>query len=162
MDKRTQIWNVLHDGEITAIERNGETLIMFVSIPYLRRRMKPIGDSFVLTISGLTRLEYLDYDGKSSSLAEEIEVAMPEILSTDSDSMPITVNLTTGHLLLDFRRISFALDTGEAVEFEVIEKNTGLNGKQRQNKTLEVTFDHYEIIYQILSHFINIVRNVLF
>jgi len=122
MDKRIQIWNVLHDGEITAIEQNGETLTMFVSIPYLRRRMKPIGDSFILTLSGLTRLEYCDYNGKSSSLAEEIEIAMPEILSTDSDAMPIKVNLTMGHLLFDCQSISFALDTGQPVEYETIEK----------------------------------------
>jgi len=42
MDQRIQIWNVFHDGEITAIsEEGGEALTMFVSIPYLRRRMEP-------------------------------------------------------------------------------------------------------------------------
>ena len=51
MDKRIEIWNILHDGEITAIEgEDSDTLTMFVSIPYLRRRLKPIGDSFVLTM----------------------------------------------------------------------------------------------------------------
>jgi hypothetical protein len=122
MNETIQIWNVLHDGEITAVQQDGETLTMFVSIPYLRRRMKPIGDSFVLTLAGLTKEEYRDYDGKASSLAEEIEVAVPEILSTDSESMPVKINLTMGHLILDFKGISFALDTGEAVDFSTIEK----------------------------------------
>jgi hypothetical protein len=122
MNEKIQIWNVLHDGEITAVEQDGETLTMFVSIPYLRRRMKPIGDSFVLTLTGLTKEEYRDYDGKAFGLAEEIETVMLEILSTDSESMPVTVNLTMGHLILDFKGISFALDTGEPVDFQTIEK----------------------------------------
>lgn len=122
MDQRIEIWNALHDGEITAIEQDGENLTMFVSIPHLRRRMKPIGDSFVLKISGLKRLEYLDSNGKSSSLAEEIEIMMPEILETSSESMPITVTLTMGQMVLDFESVRFALDTGEAVTFDVIEK----------------------------------------
>jgi hypothetical protein len=122
MNEKFQIWNVLHDGEITAIEQNGETLTMFVSIPYLRRRMKPIGDSFVLTLMGLTRLEYHDHSGKAASLAEEIEVAMPEILSTDSESMPVKVNLTMGHLLIEFESIKFAMDTGEPLQFDTIAK----------------------------------------
>ena len=53
MNEKIQIWNVLHDGKITAVQQDGETLTMFVSIPYLRRRMKPIGDSFVLTLTAM-------------------------------------------------------------------------------------------------------------
>ncbi len=122
MDKRIEIWNLLHDGEITAIEQIGETLTVFVSIPYLRRKLRPLGDSFVLIISGLTRLEYSNYDGKPYSLAEEIEVAMTEILSTDSKAMPIKVHLTMGHLILDYQAISFTLDTGQTIAFEEIER----------------------------------------
>lgn len=67
MDERIEIWNVLHDGSITAIEQNGDTLTMFISIPYVRRRMKPIGDSFVLTHSGLSRMDFYDPWGETHS-----------------------------------------------------------------------------------------------
>lgn len=122
MNETIQIWNVLHDGEITAFERQGETLKMFVSIPYLRRRMKPLGDSFVLTLSGLTRTEFLNFDGSPSSLTDELDGGLPEILSTDSEAMPVSIATTTGTMILDFSNIAFALDTGEPVSFEAIAK----------------------------------------
>ncbi len=125
MDERIEIWNRLHDGFITAIEQNGDTLTMFVSIPYLRRRMKPIGDSFVLTLSGLSRMDFCDPDGEIHSFAEELGVGVvtgPEIIRSCSDSKPITVELAYGCLILDFQSISFALDTGGPVSLMEIEK----------------------------------------
>jgi hypothetical protein len=125
MDERIEIWNLLHDGFITAIERNGDTLTMFINIPYLRRRMKPIGDSFVLTLSGLSRMDFCDPYGEIHSFAEELGVGVvtgPEIISTDSDSMPITVEFDYGRLILDFQSISFALDTGSPVSLMEIEE----------------------------------------
>lgn len=122
MNETIQIWNVLHDGEITAFKREGETLTMFVSIPYLRRRMEPLGDSIVLTLTGLTRVDFLNFDGSPSSLADELDGGLPEILSTDSEEMPVTIATTTGTMILDFRSIAFALDTGEPVTFEQLVK----------------------------------------
>jgi hypothetical protein len=123
MDNRIAIWNTLHDGQITAISKEAEqTLRMFVNIPYLRRRLKPIGDSFVLILSGLAILEFENFDGTNTSLEEELKLATPEILSTESESMPITIATTTGYLKLDFQNIGFELDTGEKIEFESIEK----------------------------------------
>jgi hypothetical protein len=123
MDRRIQIWNILHDDEITAISGEGsDILTMFVSIPYLRRRLDPLGDSFVLTLSGITRLEFHDFDGTRETLQERLDIGSPEILSTESDSMPASIATSLGQLTLDFQSISFALDTGQAVESEAIEK----------------------------------------
>ena len=122
-DRRIQIWNILHDDEITAISGEGsDILTMFVSIPYLRRRLAPLGDSFVLTLSGITRLEFHDFDGTRETLQEQLDIGSPEILSTESDSMPASIATSLGQLTLDFQSISFALDTGQAVEYEAIEK----------------------------------------
>ena len=125
MDTRIAIWNVLHDGEITAISQDGDTLTMFVSIPYLRRRLKPLGDSFVLTLAGIRQAECRDFSGaasSASSLREELEIGKPEILKTTSESMPLTIETTMGQLILDFQSIRFALDTGQPIEYESIEK----------------------------------------
>lgn len=123
LDRRTQIWNILHDGEITAISGEvSDTFIMCVSIPHLRRRLEPLGDRFVLTLVGVTRLEFHDFDGTPTSLPEELDIGSPEILSTESESMPVSIATTLGQLTLDFQRISIALDTGQAVEYESIEK----------------------------------------
>jgi hypothetical protein len=125
MDARIQIWNVLHDGEITAISKDGDTLTMFVSIPYLRSRLKPLGDSFVLTLTGVRQAECRDFSGSASSassLREELEIGSPEILKTDSESLPVIVDTTMGQLILDFQSIHFALDTGQPIEYETIER----------------------------------------
>jgi len=122
MNERVQIWNVLHDGEITAFKQEGETLTMFVSIPYLRRRIEPLGDSLVLTLSGLTRMDFLNFEGSPSSLTDELDGGLPEILSTDSEEMPVTIATTTGTMILDFEGIAFALDTGEPVSFDELVK----------------------------------------
>lgn len=122
MNTRVAIWNVLHDGEITAVAEDGDTLTMFVSIPYLRRRLKPLGDSFVLSLTGVSRCEFRDFGGATGSLRDELEIGTPEILSTESQSMPVTVETTMGQLILDFEDIRFALDTGESVDYSTIER----------------------------------------
>ena len=122
-DKRIQIWNVLHDGEITAVSgEDSDTLTMFVSIPYLRRRLKPLGDSFVLALAGLKRLEFRDFDGVTTLLRDEIDIGTPEILQTKSESMPVTIETTMGQLILDFQSIRFTLDTGQEIEYGAIER----------------------------------------
>ena len=122
MDQRIQIWNVLHDGEITAIEgEDSHALTLFVSIPYLRRRLPPLGDSFVLMLEGLKRVDFFNFDGSAMPLREEIDLGTPEILQTSSDSMPITVETSMGKLVLDFEKIRFALDTGQPIAYETIE-----------------------------------------
>jgi len=117
------IWNVLHDGEITAVEAGTDgSYTMFVNIPYLRKRLKPLGDSFVLTLSGVRQVTFQDFNGTSLSLEEELQGSSSQmILRTLSESMPITVELMYGTLILDFESIALSLDTGQPVEFETIE-----------------------------------------
>jgi hypothetical protein len=70
MDERIEIWNVLHDGEITVVSEDGDTLTLFVSIPYLRRRLKPLGDSFVLVLEGLSWLSFVIRTARRLSLGK--------------------------------------------------------------------------------------------
>lgn len=113
---------MMHDGEITAVAHREDTLTLFVNIPYLRRRLEPLGDSFVLTLKGLRRVEFQGLEGGTIDLRSEIEMGSPEILSTDSLAMPVTVETTTGRLILDFNSIDFALDTGQEIQYGVIAK----------------------------------------
>ena len=143
MKKEIDIWNILHDGEITAAEKGADgSYILFINIPYLRRRLPPLGDSFVLTLSGVKQIIFQvldnvreiyrlhgvrqimgqDLDNPTLSLEAELELTTPTILQTESESMPISVTTTTGTLILDYENISFNLDTGQPVEFETIER----------------------------------------
>jgi len=121
MRNEIDIWNILHDGDITAVEKGlNSSYTLFVSIPYLRRRLKPLGDSFVLALAGVRQIAFQNFDGTISTIEDELNLSTPEILRTDSESMPISVETTTGKLILDFEGIEFRLDTGQAVDFETI------------------------------------------
>lgn len=122
MDERIEIWNALHDGEITAFSENAGTVTLFVSIPYLRRQLEPLGDSFVLTLSDVKRFEFYNFDGTRTLARDELETGRPEVLSTASKDMPTRVETTMGYLILDFQSIRFALDTGQEIKYETITK----------------------------------------
>jgi hypothetical protein len=124
MDQRIEIWNILHDGEITAVEEDGTGNVrMFVNIPYLRRRIHPLGDSFVLMLGGVSKMECRNFsESEVNTLREELEIGSPEILKTDSTEMPLKIDTTMGSLLIDFKTIQFRMDTGEEVDFDQIAK----------------------------------------
>ena len=93
---------------------------MFVNIPYVRSRLKPIGDSFVLKLGGLRSIEFVNYNGESISFEEELDLIQIEILSTDSKELPVSVATTDGFLKLDFETLNLFLDTGQEVQYSDI------------------------------------------
>ena len=120
-DPRIQIWNVLHDGEIASVSpENAQAIVMFVAIPYLRRSFEPMGASFVLSLSGVTRFEFQHFDGEVTSLDQALRVGGPQILSAGSESMPVTVETSMGQLRLDFQSLSLSLDTGQSIRFDAL------------------------------------------
>jgi hypothetical protein len=124
MDPRIETWKVLHDGDFTAIAgEQTAVLAMFVSIPFLRRRLQPPGGSVVLTLTGLSRFEWHDLEGGVSSLRKELEYNItPGIVGTGSESLPVTVETTTGCLVLNFEGIRCNLDTGDDAPYETIRR----------------------------------------
>jgi len=122
MRNEIDIWNILHDGDITAVEKGqNSSYTLFVNIPYLRRRLAPLGDSFILVLQGVRQIAFHNFDGTISAIEDELNLSTPEILRTDSETMPICVETTTGKLILDFEDLEFRLDTGQTVDFETIE-----------------------------------------
>ncbi len=118
MDHRIAIWNTLHDGEITVISHEDDgSFVMFVNIPYIRSRLKPLGDSFVLKLGRLRSIEFVNYEGESIPFDEELELIQIEILSTDSENMPVTIATTDGFLKLDFETLKIYLDTGQEIPY---------------------------------------------
>lgn len=108
----------MHDGEITVVSHEDDgTFVMFVNIPYIRSRLKPLGDSFVLKLGGLRGIEFVNYDGKLIPFDEELELIQIEILSTNSENMPVSITTTDGFLKLDFNTLKILLDTGQEVPY---------------------------------------------
>jgi hypothetical protein len=118
-DPRFGIWNVFHDGDITIMQREASNVvIMFVCIPYLRRRIQPLGDSFRLRLGGFRSMRFENGIGDSSTELSYVEGY--EILSTESHTMPVNINLAEGTLNLDFESLEISLDTGQSISYEEV------------------------------------------
>ena len=125
MDERIAIWNILRGGKISAVSEEGDILTVLVSIPYIRRRLNPLGDSFILTLTGVRRAEYRGFcgSGPACAIREGVE---SEIVQTTSRVMPITIetmsDTTLGQIVLDFQSIRFALDARQVSDYQTIQK----------------------------------------
>src|SRR2546428_11350507 len=98
-DPRVDIWDVLHDGEITIVHReSADVLVMFISIPYVRRRISPLGDSFRLRLGGFRGMLF-SYDHGSETYSELDYLEGFEILNGKSETMPPTLQLAEGTLM---------------------------------------------------------------
>src|SRR5690349_15351743 len=124
MDERFAIWNVLHDGEITAAIHVGNVLELHVNIGYLRRRMEPKGDGFVLKLNGVSQYSFASYSDSTELVDPQRPSGPAWILSTESAAMPIVINTTEGDLTLAFVTLELTLDTGAPVTFEAIERTS--------------------------------------
>jgi hypothetical protein len=120
-DPRFDIWNVLHDGDITIVHREApDAVIMFVCIPYVRRRIEPLGDSFRLRLGGFRSIHFANDIGDTSSELDYVEGY--EILDILSETMPAKIQLAEGTLTLDFDTLDITLDSGQAIEYEQIRR----------------------------------------
>lgn len=134
MDERIAIWNALHDGEITGATLEGNALVMFVNIPYVRARLAPLGDSFCLRLHGFRSLELSDSDGRKTSDLSGFAMSGIEINSTDSTSMPVKIATTSGYLTLDFDTLEIALDSGRVTNFREVDEACSSYWKEWSDK----------------------------
>jgi hypothetical protein len=118
-DPRFGIWNAPHDGEITVVAREEpDSVIIFVNIPYVRRRIAPLGDSIRLRLRGFRTASWSNDIGDTYSELEDLEGL--EILEAQSDSMPAKIQCAQGTLTLDYDSLDVSLDTGDSVSPEEV------------------------------------------
>jgi len=125
MNKEIEIWNILHDGVLTVFPSENEALLtIFVHIPYLRKRIEPIGVCFVLKLSGVKSYKFFDFDGKEEELNESLNAMGIEILSASSigAAMPVEIQTSLGTIVFEYENIGLYLESGNEVSFEAIEK----------------------------------------
>jgi hypothetical protein len=136
-DPRFGIWSALHDGEITIAERETpDTLLLFVSIPYIRRRIEPLGDSFRLRLRGFRGMTYDNEIGDTYSELEDLEGV--EILKCLSETMPVIIQAAGGKLMLDFDSLEISLDTGRPISIEEICRASEEYWNEWRKKTQQV------------------------
>lgn len=123
IDPRIAIWNTLHDGEITVVRQTNDRVEMFVNVPYIRKRIEPLGDSFRISLRGFRSFQLTDAEGQvQSSAIDDLSRDGIEILSTESTAMPVKVATTSGYLVFDFDDLEIFLDAGERVSYETVFK----------------------------------------
>ena len=156
-DWRVRIWNALNDGEITIMHLEApEVLVMFVSIPYVRRRIQPLGDSFHLRLGGFRGMLF-SYDSDRDTFSDLDYIEGFEILQAKSDTMPATIQLAEGTLMLDFDSMGIRLDTGQPISPEEVyraceeywdEWSKKIN---RSNQPLELTATRGVFTFQMIK-----------
>ena len=143
MNPRAEIWNVLHDGGIAAINGviPGDVAIR-VSIPYLRKMFSADGEDIIVRLANCAKftMKIWEEDFTTDDL-ERIVGTDTEILSTESEDVPVHIFTTLGELDIDFEAFSLSLDNGRQITFEELCDacenywNRWENEAKRQNKS---------------------------
>jgi len=120
MNPRAEIWNVLHDGGIAAINGviPGDVEIR-VSIPYWRKMFSADGDDIIVRLANCAKLTMKIWEKDfTTDDIERIVGTDTEILSTESEDVPVHIITTFGELDIDFEAFSLSLDNGRPITFE--------------------------------------------
>jgi hypothetical protein len=123
MSRKTEIWNILHDGPISAVSGAvpGDVKLT-IGIEYLRKLFPGDGDSFGLWLRGcrLFEMELWETESRFTADFAEISAAQPTILSADHTDTPVMVWTTIGGLRLDFDEWQLELEDSTPVSFDEI------------------------------------------
>jgi hypothetical protein len=137
MNPRADIWNILHDGEIAGIKRDShQKLQLRINIPYLRNMFPGDGEDILLNLENCTLFQMEIWDEEiTTSDHKKIVATETEILSTESDDVPVKIFSTNGTLLLDFESFTISLDSGEQITFEELGDTCDLYWKNWKKET---------------------------
>lgn len=119
MNPRAEIWNVLHDGGIVAIDGKipGDVSIR-INIPYLRKMFPEDGEEIIVRLANCSKLTMTIWDEDiTSDEPKRIVATDTEILSTESEDVPVHIITTHGELDVDFEAFSLSLDNGRSITF---------------------------------------------
>ena len=109
-------WKFFHDGGLEEISGHVPgTVVVTISIRYIRSRFPGPGTGFVITLANCNQFEYTPYDEPPCTDFQEILRLDPEILSLAGNSDTVVINCTMGTLTLSYSSASIALDTGGTV-----------------------------------------------
>ena len=106
------LWNILHDGKVIELTREGTRVSMKVAIRYLRSRFEVPGTDFVLELLDCSKVEYLPRDGAPISSLEEIARERPDTLEGELDDDCVLVWTGDGTLRLRYSHLAVRFDSG--------------------------------------------------
>ncbi len=121
MLEKYDIWNILHDGEIADITGQLPKLRLRIAIPYLRDMFFGRGDSFWITLNGCSTFSFVDFNQGRMLSSSQIIAREMEILSMVLQGSRLSLICTDGVLALEYREISYQLDTGKYITLKELE-----------------------------------------
>jgi hypothetical protein len=108
-------WGVFHDGVIQAIEGTlPGNLVLTIEIGYLRAMFEGDGCSFLVHLTGCTRMRYCEYDEEPTVDLNRIREREPEILYVTSEQ-PLILDCVMGPLELEYEQMAVTLESGVQV-----------------------------------------------
>ncbi|MEJ2657334.1 MAG: hypothetical protein P8012_09050 [Desulfobacterales bacterium] len=115
-------WNVFHDGYL--IDITGEfpgKISLKIEIEYIRKKFKPEGKSFIVTLHGFKHLYFLK-DGKTIKNPKEILYLEPIISrATILKDGQLSIKCVSGSLYLDYENLDIQLENGKVITTREIE-----------------------------------------
>ena len=114
------VWDVLHDGSITAVcGAIPGTVRVEVSIDYLRERFPEPGKAILVLLSGCTRFAYREFeDSMFTTDLPAIARLKPEILSAKTSGTLSEIDCVKGVLEVAASDCTLALDGGRAITLD--------------------------------------------
>ncbi|MDQ3363988.1 MAG: hypothetical protein M3680_00965 [Myxococcota bacterium] len=107
-------WNLLHDGTVTALAREADTLLVTIDVPYVRVRFGGTG-TFVLRLAGCDGISYQPYDEPLLYELDAIASSQPDLDVTSFQGGAIVVSGNAGVMRLRYANLAITLDTGAEV-----------------------------------------------
>lgn len=106
------IWNLLHDGTIVGLTREGQKVLATIDISYLRSRFAEPGQFFVMELLDCVELEYTPYGESPISSLQEISAQEPEILEGNFKEGCVVVTSSKGILRLRYGALVLRFESG--------------------------------------------------
>lgn len=104
-------WNLLHDGSLVGLRRDGTRVSASVEIPYLRTRFEEPGAVFVLELLDCSEVEYAPYEGVPTACLEQIAGAEPEVLEAAMVEGRVVIWCSGGVLRIRYAHFALRFDS---------------------------------------------------
>jgi hypothetical protein len=140
-------WNCLHDGKITLVTGALPTIQINVQISYLRSMFPGAGDSFVVSLVGCSRLDFVEDKSqpKTSSVAEisSKKLTILEALQEESCITLACLGRKYVELKLEYGGLIISTDSGDTITVEELARASEehWNRWERIGELTNVLFD---------------------
>lgn len=118
-------WNLLHDGFITGLEREGERVSVWIQAAHLRARFPDPGTAFRLELLDCTRLAFAPYDALPTDDLPTIADEEPDLVQAAVDGTGIVVWASSGSLRLSYASLGLRLDSGAPIALAALARASG-------------------------------------